>query len=165
MGLRIKSVVSTNHRFFFGNRRHVINQFRYLENRFYIQCWLFQTCRKTKKMGRAQKNFSINQGSFGEFLTTGSKPLQHHKPISEFEKPISYKMWVISNLPQNQGPPKNFQIKDNYAKIYQYFASASQINSVVFYKPMFFFVFLRTGSKPLQRGQRFIQTTANRHKP
>ena len=89
VGLRIKSVVSTNHRFYFGNRRHVKNQFWYLENRFYIRCWLLKTSRKTQKRGRAPQNFPINQGSFGEILRTGGNPMQHHKPLKEFNKPIS----------------------------------------------------------------------------
>ena len=109
MGLRIKSVVSTNHRFYFGNRRHVKNQFWYLENRFYIRCWLLKTSRKTKKRGRAPKNFSINQGSFGEFLKTGSKPMQHHKPIPDITNRFHIKCGLFQTCRKTEGPQKIFK--------------------------------------------------------
>ena len=44
---------------------------------------------QNQEEGEGPKNFSINQGSFGEIFKTGVKPMQHHKPLQEFYKPIS----------------------------------------------------------------------------
>ena len=106
MGLRIKSVVSTNHRFYFGNRRHVKNQFWYLENRFYIRCWLLKTSRKTKKRGRAPQNFSINQGSFGEILKTGGKPMQHQNHFRNLTNRFHKKCGLLQTCRKTEGPKK-----------------------------------------------------------
>ena len=43
--------------------------------------------------------------------------MRHHKPLKEFNKPISKKMWVIANLAKNRGTQKIHQTKDNYANI------------------------------------------------
>ena len=106
MGFRLKSVVSTNHRLFFGNRRHMKNQFWFLQNRFYIRCWLLQTSRKTKKRGRAPQNFPINQGSFGEIFKTGGKPMQHQNHFRKLTNRFQKKCGLLQTCRKTEGPKK-----------------------------------------------------------